>query len=599
MTWGGVKIERDEDVAPPTEPEDRCPLRIRVATASPLSSKRAACCLEDALESKKDASTTSGGLERPRREGDAALFLEKTYALLARCPPELASWTAQGDSFVVKQPAEFAEHVIPAYFKHCKFSSFVRQLNLYGFKKVRTVGGAVGVLDGAMDHAGSSRGGLVTDGDAAAAAGARQDSSEWWEFRHDRFVRGRRDLLGEIRRRSPCGARAVTPRTSLGSAAAATAAGGLMSPVDRVEFEDLKLEVGGLRDEMRKLHWTNQQLTGLLQALLQRCRCAEQDENKSGDRHDYTQQAAATYVASPSVAAQGQRVSLPSITIPSSNTSASVVGPQLALLQLRQGHQGPNSPRDGSVRTPRTPGSGPFQLRPLQTLMANRSPGCRHASSSRLNRSFVGTPSYGQEQLDRGQQRWFRHTSSHGQPSPSTSRSPLKRLRVDSATSVSEPPISYGVYSPEDMAVRELSRIASEIRSDLLACITARITGFLRVHCNQADSRRDADVDAVGEAVGSDIRLKLGQFQTTSQSDPMLSDVETMCMYRVEILKFISRELPRAVQEAIDKRMLPPERLKQRSAKDRSQLALLVQKAQKALEQQMHTETSLYSTGRR
>uniref|UniRef100_M4BGE0 HSF-type DNA-binding domain-containing protein n=1 Tax=Hyaloperonospora arabidopsidis (strain Emoy2) TaxID=559515 RepID=M4BGE0_HYAAE len=593
MTWGGVKIERDEDVAPPKEPEERCPLRIHVATASPLSSKRAACCLEDALESKKDASTTfgqtSGGLERPRREGDAALFLEKTYELLARCPPELASWTAQGDSFVVKQPAEFAEHVIPTYFKHRKFSSFVRQLNLYGFKKVRTVGGAIGMLDGEMDHAGSSRGGLVTDADAGA--GARVDSSEWWEFRHDRFVRGRRDLLGEIRRRSPCGARAMTPRTSL-----AAAAGGA---VDRVEFEDLKAEVGGLRDEMRKLQWTNQQLTGLLQALLQRCRCAEQDEKKSGDRHEHTQQAAASYVASPSVAAQGQRVSLPSITIPSSNASASVVGPQLALLQLRQGHQGQNTPRDGNVRTPRTPGSGPFQLRPLQTLMANRSPGSRHASSSRLNLSFVSTPSYGQEQMDRSQQRWYRHTSSHGQPSPSTSRSPLKRLRVDSATSVSEPPTSYGVYSPEDMAVRELSRIASEIRSDLLACITARITGFLRVHCDQADLRRDADVDAVGEAVGSDIRLKLGQLQTTSQSDPMLSDVETTCMYRVEILKFISRELPRAVQEAIDKRMLPPERLKQRSAKDRSQLALLVQKAQKALEQQMHTETSLYSTGRR
>ncbi|KAJ8517646.1 hypothetical protein ON010_g18299 [Phytophthora cinnamomi] len=79
----------------------------------------------------------------------------------------------------------------------------------------------------------------------------------------------------------------------------------------------------------------------------------------------------------------------------------------------------------------------------------------------------------------------------------------------------------------------------------------------------------------------------------------MLLDAETTCMYRVEILKFISRELPRAVQDAVDKRLPAPEKLKQRPAKDRSLLALLVQKAQKALERQMHSETAAVSTGRR
>ncbi|CAI5724936.1 unnamed protein product [Hyaloperonospora brassicae] len=606
MTWEDVKIEREdeEEMAEEEEEEEegmaegdgqhknvgeRCPLRIHVASSS--------------SSGPGGGGSSISGCDRPRREGDAALFLEKTYELLARCPSEVASWTAQGDSFVVKQPTAFAAHVIPTYFKHCKFSSFVRQLNLYGFKKVRTLGASGGLdTDAGDDSEGRRRRQL-------RAAQALEDASEWWEFRHERFVRGRRDWLCEIRRRSPCGTRIVTPRTSMAGAATTAAAAAATTAatastatrVDRVEFDDLKAQVGGLRDEMRRLQWTNQQLTGLLHSLVQRCSSADDHSSSSAKRHEYTQPPAPTsYATSPSVAS---RLSLPSIAIPSSsasNSSSVVVGPQLALLQLRQGHPGQSTPRD-DVRTPRTPGAGPFQLRPVQTLLANRSsPSGRRAPSStsaRGNLSFVSTPSsYSQDQLDRRPQRWYRHE----QPSPSTCRSPLKRLRVDSATSVSDPPSSFGVYSPEDRAVRELSRVASEIRSDLLACITARITGFLRVHCDaSAEAKREADVDAVGEAVGSDIRLKLAQLQTPSTADPMLLDVETTCMYRVEILKFISRELPRAVQEAVDKRMLAPERLKQRSAKERSQLALLVQKAQKALEQQMHAETSVHATGRR
>ncbi|KAG6972435.1 hypothetical protein JG688_00003997 [Phytophthora aleatoria] len=229
--------------------------------------------------------------------------------------------------------------------------------------------------------------------------------------------------------------------------------------------------------------------------------------------------------------------------------------------------------------------------------MVKVSPSNRPTPSPRPNHSYVGTPSYSQqqEQLNRNQQRWYQ-----AQPSPTANRSPVKRLRVDSATSVSESQSGFGLRSPEDVAVRELSRIAAEIRSDLLACITARVTGFLRVHRDQTDPTREADADAVGEAVGSDIRQQLALLQaSTTTSDPKLLDAETTCMYRVEILKFISRELPRAVQDAVDKRLPAPEKLKQRSAKDRSLLALLVQKAQKTLERQMHTETAAVSAGRR
>ncbi|KAK9378768.1 HSF-type DNA-binding-domain-containing protein [Kockiozyma suomiensis] len=86
----------------------------------------------------------------------------------------LISWTPAGDSFVVSPNEEFSR-VLSQYFKHTNVSSFVRQLNMYGFHKVNDV-----------FHAGSAA-----------------DSGQW-EFKHGEgvFRRGDVESLRAIKRRA-------------------------------------------------------------------------------------------------------------------------------------------------------------------------------------------------------------------------------------------------------------------------------------------------------------------------------------------------------------------------------------------------------------
>ncbi|KAK6794431.1 hypothetical protein RDI58_007884 [Solanum bulbocastanum] len=90
-------------------------------------------------------------------------FLTKTYQLIEdQSIDDVISWNGDGSTFIVWNPTEFAKDLLPKYFKHNNFSSFVRQLNTYGFRKV------------------------VPDR---------------WEFANDSFRRGERSQLIDIQRR--------------------------------------------------------------------------------------------------------------------------------------------------------------------------------------------------------------------------------------------------------------------------------------------------------------------------------------------------------------------------------------------------------------
>jgi len=96
-------------------------------------------------------------------EKGCSAFVAKTYGMVSdESLRDLIRWESAGTSFVVLQPDKLAP-TLALHFKHRKFSSFVRQLNMYNFKKV---------------------------------GNPRQ-----WEFYHDAFRRGRTHLLRYIKRK--------------------------------------------------------------------------------------------------------------------------------------------------------------------------------------------------------------------------------------------------------------------------------------------------------------------------------------------------------------------------------------------------------------
>mmetsp|Transcript_9904 Transcript_9904/g.17535 ORF Transcript_9904/g.17535 Transcript_9904/m.17535 type:complete len:223 (+) Transcript_9904:71-739(+) len=64
-------------------------------------------------------------------------FLTKTYFMIDACPPDIGGWSHGGTSFQILDTNRFENECLPKYFNHNKWSSFVRQLNFYGFQKLR------------------------------------------------------------------------------------------------------------------------------------------------------------------------------------------------------------------------------------------------------------------------------------------------------------------------------------------------------------------------------------------------------------------------------------------------------------------------------
>ncbi|XP_054462087.1 heat shock factor protein 1 isoform X2 [Anoplopoma fimbria] len=106
--------------------------------------------------------------------GNVPAFLTKLWTLVEDPDTDpLICWSPSGTSFHVFDQGRFSKEVLPKFFKHNNMASFIRQLNMYGFRKVVHI----------------EQGGLVKP--------ERDDT----EFQHPFFIRGEEHLLENIKRK--------------------------------------------------------------------------------------------------------------------------------------------------------------------------------------------------------------------------------------------------------------------------------------------------------------------------------------------------------------------------------------------------------------
>ncbi|KAI8332167.1 hypothetical protein EDC96DRAFT_526698 [Choanephora cucurbitarum] len=164
-------------------------------------------------------------------------FLNKLFSMVN--DPEsddLICWSEDGASFFVNCQEEFARKVLPRFFKHNKFSSFVRQLNMYGFHKVPHL----------------QQGVLETDSD-----------SERWEFSNPHFKRNQPDLLLLVTRKKGPSA-------------------------DEKEFSTVDLQ--HILEEVRSIKKHQMNISSQLQAIQRDNRILWQDTLQARERHSRHQE---------------------------------------------------------------------------------------------------------------------------------------------------------------------------------------------------------------------------------------------------------------------------------------------------------------------
>lgn len=108
----------------------------------------------------------------PSSPGSQRQFVGKLVEILNDVSnSNLITWNQNGTSFIVKDSDTFSQVILPKYFKTNNFNSFVRQLNMYNFHKVKNA---------------NSKG---------------KSENQIWEFENENFIRDKPHLLVNIKRK--------------------------------------------------------------------------------------------------------------------------------------------------------------------------------------------------------------------------------------------------------------------------------------------------------------------------------------------------------------------------------------------------------------
>ncbi|XP_016324776.1 heat shock factor protein 2-like [Sinocyclocheilus anshuiensis] len=109
-----------------------------------------------------------------KHSSNVPAFLTKLWTLVEDSDTnEFICWSQEGNSFLVLDEQRFAKEILPKFFKHNNMASFVRQLNMYGFRKVMHIDTAI----------------------------VKQERDGPVEFQHPYFKHGQDDLLENIKRK--------------------------------------------------------------------------------------------------------------------------------------------------------------------------------------------------------------------------------------------------------------------------------------------------------------------------------------------------------------------------------------------------------------